>query len=104
GPHVGDLVGECAHTIRGSKRCDLDRAEHADCPARSVQESTAAVTRDAGRGGVDVVAPAAALLLYDDAWRGGERRDATPELGVAVGVDLRSGGAPGADPGRPAER
>src|SRR5919109_1276608 len=59
---VGELLGDVADAVAARQRGDGDRAQHAQRLARRVEERRAGVAGDAGRDGVDVVAPAVAIV------------------------------------------
>jgi hypothetical protein len=104
GVHVGDLIGQIADAVRARQRRELNGAQDPDHPSGRVHEPAAGVARDTGADGVDVMAPATAGVLDDDAMLRAQRGHAAPQLGVAVGVDGGSGAAPAADARWPTQR
>src|SRR5215217_2805834 len=85
---VRELARQVADAVGADLGCDLQRAQHAEGLAVAVDERAARVTRDAGRDGVDLVAPAAARLAEAQALLRAQLRDAEAQRGVAVGEDL----------------
>src|SRR4029078_981813 len=102
GVRVGELARQVADAVRADLRGDLERAEDAERLAVAVDEGAARVAGDAGRDGVDLVAPAVAGLAEAQALLRAQLREAEAERGVAVGQDLLALGDGVDDAGRTA--
>src|SRR6185437_10121027 len=86
----GELLRERADAVGRRQRRELYRREHAERVPGRVHEATARVTRDAGRGRVQLLAPALRFFLVAEAHTRlrAERADAQPQDRVAVAEDL----------------